>query len=315
MIGFISTGSYLLSGTKQKCIRQKIPCIVCASEDKKSSALYKRPSIAIEKGGGFYIPGLEGPKLRLSVSLIALGLLAVNHPLVSSNISRVPQSALNQQVSELVSLVAAVSLGTAAVFQILAEKATQETIGRLQDSQYSESIDSEDSSGSESESFVSIDASLSEENIEDLTRSKSGADQGFLKDVSWLGESIVELTPSTLCVILQNEKIVKVSGNASSLKSTSKTESMGAVIERVVEEQMALYIEDVKTLPKNINIPFLVDDHWTAFVVPRIDANCVVVCAGKRDLQKNVETTEPLFSLQDRRWIENACKVLKPVEI
>lgn len=43
------------------------------------SSFYKRPSRAIEKGGGFYIPGLRGPRLRIGVGFLVLALLAANH--------------------------------------------------------------------------------------------------------------------------------------------------------------------------------------------------------------------------------------------
>ena len=51
------------------------------SPTKKRAAakgVYARPSAAIEKGSGFFVPGLEGPKVRLAVGLILLALVAVN---------------------------------------------------------------------------------------------------------------------------------------------------------------------------------------------------------------------------------------------
>jgi hypothetical protein len=46
---------------------------------KKAQGVYVRPSGAIEKGSGFFVPGLEGPKVRLLIGLILLGATAVNH--------------------------------------------------------------------------------------------------------------------------------------------------------------------------------------------------------------------------------------------
>jgi hypothetical protein len=46
---------------------------------KKAQGVYVRPSGAIEKGSGFFVPGLEGPKVRLLIGLVLLGATAVNH--------------------------------------------------------------------------------------------------------------------------------------------------------------------------------------------------------------------------------------------
>ena len=40
------------------------------------SAFYRRPSAALERGGGFYVPGLEGTRLRVAVAgVLSLGLV------------------------------------------------------------------------------------------------------------------------------------------------------------------------------------------------------------------------------------------------
>ena len=41
-------------------------------------AFYKNPSKPIEKGGGFYIPRLHGPRTRLFVSAVTATLLTLN---------------------------------------------------------------------------------------------------------------------------------------------------------------------------------------------------------------------------------------------
>ena len=58
------------------------------------NSFYVRPSKAIERGGGFYVPGLEGYRLRLFISLLIMFLMAANrlllpgyHPLESQILS------------------------------------------------------------------------------------------------------------------------------------------------------------------------------------------------------------------------------------
>lgn len=53
--------------------------------ENKPTGVYSRPSAAIERGSGFFVPGLEGPKVRL-VGGSLLGILTVvNHQASTSN--------------------------------------------------------------------------------------------------------------------------------------------------------------------------------------------------------------------------------------
>jgi hypothetical protein len=45
----------------------------------RKQGVYTRPSAAIERGSGFFVPGLEGAKVRLAVGTVLLFLAAVNH--------------------------------------------------------------------------------------------------------------------------------------------------------------------------------------------------------------------------------------------
>ena len=53
---------------------------------KDNKGVYSRPSAAIERGSGFFIPGLEGPRVRLVFGIIVLVLTVLNHTLLSSNL-------------------------------------------------------------------------------------------------------------------------------------------------------------------------------------------------------------------------------------
>ena len=45
----------------------------------RNEGVYVRPSAAVERGSGFFIPGLEGPRLRLVAGSLGLALAAWNH--------------------------------------------------------------------------------------------------------------------------------------------------------------------------------------------------------------------------------------------
>lgn len=64
---------------------------------------YRRPSRAIEKGGGFFVPGLEGEKIRVSTATVLILMVAANR---LGN----QQVQFNQIVSELCAISAAVWL-------------------------------------------------------------------------------------------------------------------------------------------------------------------------------------------------------------
>ena len=61
-------------------------CMSNGSDDnkatkKKTAGVYARPSAAIERGSGFFIPGLEGSRVRLLFGILALVLTYVNNSL------------------------------------------------------------------------------------------------------------------------------------------------------------------------------------------------------------------------------------------
>ena len=51
----------------------------------RSKGVYVRPSGAIERGSGFFVPGLEGPRVRLVVGMVLLSLTFVNHFMISGS--------------------------------------------------------------------------------------------------------------------------------------------------------------------------------------------------------------------------------------
>ena len=54
------------------------------TKKKTTQGVYVRPSGAIERGSGFFVPGLEGPRVRFVVGTVLLLLTAINHFLLPS---------------------------------------------------------------------------------------------------------------------------------------------------------------------------------------------------------------------------------------
>jgi hypothetical protein len=78
----ISSFSLPFAAQKTSALIQKsrsTTALFAKKKSSKSSGVYVRPSGAIERGSGFFIPGLEGPRVRLVVGSVLLLLTGVNH--------------------------------------------------------------------------------------------------------------------------------------------------------------------------------------------------------------------------------------------
>lgn len=66
---------YLARGDRRAALSRD-GLLMMAPPPKVKSSYYKRPSAALERGGGFYVPGLEGVRLRVAVaSVLTIGLV------------------------------------------------------------------------------------------------------------------------------------------------------------------------------------------------------------------------------------------------
>ncbi|CAN0056084.1 unnamed protein product, partial [Hapterophycus canaliculatus] len=79
---------------------------------------YRRPSAAIERGGGFFVPGLEGFRLRFVLAAVILGLLSLD------GFSR-PGMTTSQVVSEVLAGLAGISLLVQALLDQQLERAVE----------------------------------------------------------------------------------------------------------------------------------------------------------------------------------------------
>jgi len=71
----------------------------------QKQGVYARPSAAIERGSGFFFPGLEGPKVRLVFGGVLLTLTAYNHVVASSSSSVSAGAGRGDVFSELLAVV------------------------------------------------------------------------------------------------------------------------------------------------------------------------------------------------------------------
>ena len=91
---FIATSTHHYNSISQSIHRRHMTrSLLFSSQDKndggtsksaRERGIYSRPSAAIERGSGFFIPGLEGPRIRLLFGITVLIADATNHFLAES---------------------------------------------------------------------------------------------------------------------------------------------------------------------------------------------------------------------------------------
>lgn len=151
----------------------------------KPKGVYSRPSAAIEKGSGFYIPGLEGSRVRLLFGILAIALSYVNHNVATSAIGA------SQQLSELITSV----FGVLLILQALIEFGKETGFGvSLDDGVKVNGIANSDGGASDKASTSGMAEIISK----DISNSET-------ETLRWIAASYISLTPATHFLCLQRD--------------------------------------------------------------------------------------------------------------
>lgn len=160
---------------------------------KNNRGIYSRPSAAIERGSGFFIPGLEGPRVRLIFGVVVLLLTALNHVLSSLS----PTVAFSEGLAGVYAILL--------LFQAAIEFGKEEK-GFVVTLENNEAIDSATTVPSFSQSWSSSNE-LSQDEKE---------------KVQWAAASYVALTPATHMLLLdQNDGVVYRLGSTPAMTVTA----------------------------------------------------------------------------------------------
>lgn len=148
---------------------------------KENKGVYARPSAAIERGSGFFIPGLEGPRVRLLFGLTVLVFTAVNHVLGDVTSYSLTE-ALAVGYSMLLLLQAAIEFGKEESGNVL-------------------NLDRSGASVSD-QNPSSSDVSL-------LQQWASGdVSPGWKEKVQWAAASYIALTPTNTILLLDKDHVI-----------------------------------------------------------------------------------------------------------
>ncbi|KAI0563141.1 Cofactor assembly of complex C subunit B [Gracilaria domingensis] len=217
-----------------------------AQPPKTKPVFYRNPSKAIEKGGGFYVPGLRGPRLRFFVASIAGSLLTINH--LVSNVT-----ATSLANSERLAAVGILAVFASAVYDSV----------RFEDDEPDTSASSDISAVSDSanETFLSNDEAFS----------TSATD-------SWAMTVCTDLTPVTHIAHFRKQVLHSFTDNV------VPGALPGEAVERVSKEARSIFISDTSALPSQVTFPFLGDGAWSVYLVPKEDDVVAFAKKGKDGL-------------------------------
>jgi hypothetical protein len=179
----------------------------------KAKGVYVRPSGAIERGSGFFFPGLEGPRVRVLFGCILLGLTALNHSLVSDS-----SAALS--LEEIV----AIGYSLLVLFQAAIEFGKEELIVE----------------GNSSAAVAAAGKSASSLLQRDLVQQWNTAmDKNYSKDkIQWAAASYLSITPATQMLLLtKNDAILyRLGSHSSSFSSSEEATTIGEGVTAALDQ-------------------------------------------------------------------------------
>lgn len=249
---------------------------------KKATGVYSRPSAAIERGSGFFVPGLEGPRVRLVGGLTLLILSVVNHNLATNG-------------SEAVNPANTFAEGLAGIYSILVlMQALIEFTKEMRD----QVMIPDDAGGrTVSSSSVGATASFSQQwsmEVDPIWRGK----------VEWAATLFLSLTPATHVMLIGPGKILYWLGSTSQPSFTN--------------EQSAGCVAALETVAKSkggrVSLP---ETHPAVKGVAPVDQSRSVVLQRVDDSRQlailmTSDQLLPSFTKEDLQWLGQLASYVVP---
>ena len=205
----------------------RIPTFLSAEDKPKkqgrAQGVYVRPSGAIEKGSGFFVPGLEGPKVRLVIGLVLLGATAVNHFLLDDvgSFGNKPKIAASDGFLSF-SETAAVVYSILLLFQSAIEYA-KEALPETYE------VTSKGSSSSDS----TLVADSNTEVLDQKWSETADESDSYRSRVQWAAASYLSMTPTTQMMLLNEKGVHYRLGSSGTPPSNDDTAGVAAALEEL----------------------------------------------------------------------------------
>ncbi len=202
------------------------------------------------------------------VATVAASLLSINHIASMQATNMLSQSFF---VSEVLSLVAAASVAVSAYLDLQKERRS--------------GAGNETRNVSDPSAVVSLEKNVARTEI----------NEGLAELLSWTGKVAMDLTPVDCFTVFDGDRVAFASSPVADGRP-------GAAVVRVAAENKALYISDSRTLPEDVNFPFLnatnsAEKGFSVYMVPVLSGRIVAVFSGRPG-------TENELSTRDRAWLK-----------
>mmetsp|Transcript_25222 Transcript_25222/g.39025 ORF Transcript_25222/g.39025 Transcript_25222/m.39025 type:complete len:318 (-) Transcript_25222:14-967(-) len=257
-----------------------------AEKQSKTKGVYSRPSAAIERGSGFYIPGLEGYRVRILSGVSILALSFINTLFLDTPVS---ETASSLQVSINVANL----FGLLLLLQALVDFG-KETIFSMDYAAAQTTVKSAAGSNAVAKSNKII-GELQQIVSEDLTL----AEKTYVKSIQWAAATFISLTPATSFLLVnRGNKILYSLGDV-------EREDAGLVSAGV--DAAVLTVQESKggrvAVPATHPVASLFSEEFRRCVLlQRVgDDSCFVVASNQ---------LLPAFTKFDLKWLGNLSQLV-----
>lgn len=190
------------------------------AEQSRKKGVYARPSAAIERGSGFFIPGLEGPRVRLLFGLIVLALTVVNHGMIDTALTS-SEATTSMALPETLAVAYSILL----LLQAAIEFSKDETM--------STSLPSF-TGGTET---ATARSSLSQDLLQQWSSSSTDISDEYRDKVQWAAATYISLTPATQMLLLDRKDLIlyRLGGGDTTASSASLSQTQGEGVATALE--------------------------------------------------------------------------------
>lgn len=252
------------------------------SKTGRERGIYSRPSAAIERGSGFFIPGLEGPRIRLLFGMTVIIADAANHFLIETRPG---------DVGQIIAETTAGFYGIILLLQGIIESGGQGSRGI--DKSY------------DIEGVATTAARItSAEQISDTLKTN----EPVLKSIQKVANTIIDFTPTTYVLLSDNERGVLYSkGTGNDGDPTADTDEQTNLIKLALDAVS-------ESRGGRVALP---SEHPVSKLLPPTAARCILVqkvngyAKGGACLIMGSDSLLQSFTKNDLRWIGQLAESMK----
>ena len=288
LLGPIQTSSFLISGNtisnQNRPAAQTKKNVLHAEKRAKTKGVYSRPSAAIERGSGFYIPGLEGYRVRILSGISILAASFINTLLLDTPVS---ESAASLQLSVNV----ANCFGILLLSQALVDFG-KETI-------FSTYAGAQTTVKSKASNAVAKSNKIIGDLQQVVSADLTASDEAYIQSMQWAAATFISLTPATsFLLVKRGSKILYSLGEVEKGDAGVVSAGVDAAIQTVQESKGGRV-----AIPATHPAASLFGEEFRRCVLlQRVDDDSCFVVASNQLL--------PAFTKFDLKWLGNLSQLV-----